>query len=184
MKRYFIVFYNAELNRGHSIGESLFTTESGIYLNCERSKEQIKEMNPNFGNVVITGIQELSESDYNTWIFTTKEIKKPKEHIICAANYYDDGCTYECHKPSGIPKTGFVITGRRHHNCIFIFSKIFRYPYDEKALKIMQTEIQGFLTNTNRFVDRKEAYKIAKEANQIITGDKEHPAGLFSEDLY
>jgi hypothetical protein len=47
--------------------------------------------------------------------------------------------------------------------------------------------IQGFLTSENRFVDRKEAYTIAFNADQIIgpnRGDPENSIGLTSEDLY
>ena len=58
---------------------------------------------------------------------------------------------------------------------------------ERKYLNIHEKE-QGFLTNLNRFVDRKEAYQIAKNANQLapwvnITGDSENTK-LFSEDLY
>jgi hypothetical protein len=54
------------------------------------------------------------------------------------------------------------------------------FPYDENGLKLMNTEEQGFLTNTDRFVDRKEAGQIAFDAGQI----KEETKRLFSEDLY
>jgi hypothetical protein len=44
----------------------------------------------------------------------------------------------------------------------------------------MNTEEQGFLTNTDRFVNRQEAAQIAFESGQI----KEETKRLFSEDLY
>ena len=53
--------------------------------------------------------------------------------------------------------------------------------------EIHETEIQGFLTNTNRFVSRKEAFEIARDANQIQgpnKGQQENSIGLTSEDLY
>lgn len=109
--------------------------------------------------------------------------KTSEEHIICAANYYNDGQKYEM-QPKGIATTGFVVCGHRHHNCIFIFAKIVGFPYDENGLRIMRTEVQGFLTNTNRFVTRLKALEIAKKANQIITGEGSSSLGLFSEDLY
>lgn len=108
-----------------------------------------------------------------------------KEFIICAANYYNDDISHQF-KPDNID-LGFVICGRRHHNCIATFAMIVGFPYDEKAHKLRQTEIQGFMTNTNRFVNRKEAYKIAFEADQIIGPNKGYPEnsiGLTSEDLY
>lgn len=108
-----------------------------------------------------------------------------KERIICAANYYNDGIEH-VHEPKNI-KVGFVTCGRRHHNCISTFAQIVGFPYDEAGLKLMQTEEQGFLTDTNRFVDRKEAYKIAFLSDQIIgpnKGCEENSIGLTSEDLY
>jgi hypothetical protein len=61
------------------------------------------------------------------------------------------------------------------------------FPYSTEGIKLHQIEIQGFLTNTDRFVNRKEAYKIAFEADQIIGQNKgysENAIGLCSEDLY
>lgn len=108
-----------------------------------------------------------------------------KEYILCAANYYNDGREH-VHSPKNII-LGFVTCGRRHHNCINTFAQIVGFPYSEEANKIHRTEIQGFLTNTDRFVDRKEAYKIAFEADQIKgpnKGRSENSIGLTSEDLY
>lgn len=108
-----------------------------------------------------------------------------KERIICSANYYDDGIKH-IHVPVNI-STGFITCGHRHHNCIGTFAQIVGFPYNENGLKLMRTEVQGFLTNTNRFVDRKEAYKIAFGADQIIGPNKGYPEnsiGLTSEDLY
>lgn len=111
--------------------------------------------------------------------------ERPKEFIICAANHYNDGVVRN-HGPKNIER-GFVTSGRRHHDCIQTFADIVGFPYNEVGKTIMQTEIQGFLTNTNRFVDRKEAYKIAFEADQIYgpnKGQSENSIGLTSEDLY
>jgi hypothetical protein len=108
-----------------------------------------------------------------------------KEYIICAANHYDDYNIHD-HQPVNID-SGFVICGRRHHNCIKTFTMIQCFPYNVLGHTIKTTEVQGFLTNTNRFVDRKEAYKIAFEANQIIgpnKGREHNEIGLTSEDLY
>lgn len=108
-----------------------------------------------------------------------------KEYILCAANRYDDGQTH-VHQPINVNR-GFVICGRRHHNCITVFAQIVGFPYSSEAHIIRQTEVQGFLTNTNRFVTRKEAYKIAFEADQIVGPNKGYPEnsiGLTSEDLY
>lgn len=108
-----------------------------------------------------------------------------KEFIICAANRYDDR---ECHKHQPINiERGFVVCGRRHHNCISTFTQIVGFPYDEVGRRIHRTEVQGFITNTNRFVTRYQAYLIAYEAGQIIGPNKgisENNIGLTSEDLY
>jgi len=105
-----------------------------------------------------------------------------KEFILCAANHYDDGVEnlYYCENI----KTGFVVCGRRHHNCIAIFARMVGFPYDERGLEISRTERQGFITSKNRWVDRLEALEIARKAGQIITGEGNSKLGLFSEDLY
>lgn len=91
---------------------------------------------------------------------------KEEEYILCAANHYNDGQLH-VHQPINI-EIGFAVCGRRHHNCITTFAQIVGFPYTQLGHQIHNTEIQGFLTNTNRFVTRKEAYQIAFEANQII----------------
>lgn len=82
---------------------------------------------------------------------------------------------------------GRVWTGKRHHNCIH---EIFL----ETKKSVGRGYIQGFVTELGRFVDRKEGYKIAVFAGQVIrpnpsqTGCRkgEYYDGdeLFSEDLY
>jgi hypothetical protein len=106
-----------------------------------------------------------------------------KEYILCAANHYNDGKKHTF-APKNI-EIGFVVCGRRHHNCIEIFAMIVGFPYSESSLEIRRSEEQGFLTNTDRFVNRKEAYAIAIEAGQVSgnnvdIGNDE----LYSEDLY
>jgi len=106
-----------------------------------------------------------------------------KEFILCAANYYNDGKEHP-HEPENVD-IGFIVCGRRHHNCIIMFARIVGFPYSDHKLRM--TEEQGFLTNTNRFVGRHEAYDIAFKADQIIGPNKGRPdnhIGLTSEDLY
>ncbi len=104
-------------------------------------------------------------------------LKKVSEYILCAAVHYDDGKVYE-HQPRNI-KTGIVIAGRRHHNCLltgFILAK-------GKLKKADQ--VQGFLTNTDRFVNREEAFCIAKAADQLLYKcEGDGPQSLISEDLW
>lgn len=92
-----------------------------------------------------------------------------KEYILCAAiKYYNQ-----------------IVTGFRHSDCRktvkqLVHSSILNEEY------LLNCEC-GFITNINRFVTRKEAYKIAFEAGQIIGPNKGYPdneIGLTSEDLY
>ena len=87
------------------------------------------------------------------------------EYIICAASLYNE----------------LPICGINHAECIKIIRLIDpSYPHRREA--------QGFLTSTNRFVGRKEAYKIARANKQIwhnyfddLPEDDERE--LTSEDL-
>lgn len=94
-----------------------------------------------------------------------------KEYILCSAIHFDDGKEH-IHEPSNI-QTGFVVCGRRHHNCFYTASLM-----GEKVKQFKK--VQGFLTNTNRFVNREEAGEIAFKSGQI----KEETDCLFSEDLW
>jgi hypothetical protein len=93
--------------------------------------------------------------------------------IFCAAIYYDDGIKY-VHQPKNIT-SGFVICGRRHHNCFMT-----AYILNKQKKLLDMNEKQGFLTSDDRFVDRYEAAEIAFDAGQI----SEKTNILISEDLY
>lgn len=97
------------------------------------------------------------------------------EYILCSAIYFNDGVKH-VHQPKNID-TGFVVCGRRHHNCFATFNAI--GVSKPKRIERMD-EVQGFLTNTDRFVDRVEGAEIAYASGQTST----KKAKLFSEDLY
>lgn len=102
-----------------------------------------------------------------------------EEKILCAAIYFNDGNHHE-HQPKNITE-GFVVCGRRHHNC-YITTYILTGG-ESMVIKMSEANgraIQGFITNTNRFVDRKEGGEIALAAKQI----ERQTTCLFSEDLY
>lgn len=112
-------------------------------------------------------------------------IRDKQEYILCAAvlkkeEYVTplwDRMTFK--NPSKQEKYGqyddiyICCIGRRHCD-IFdrCYDMVERNPYS-----------QGFYTSHGRYVNRKDAYKIAMEAGQI-SGEYNENGILFSEDLY
>jgi hypothetical protein len=96
------------------------------------------------------------------------------EYLLCSAIWFDDGIDTYVHQPRNV-KTGFVVCGRRHHNCFTIKAML-----QGAGRKDYKDEVQGFLTNKDRFVDRYEAAKIAFVSGQI----KEATERLYSEDVW
>ena len=90
---------------------------------------------------------------------------KTSEFIICSAVRWQ--------------KT--IICGRRHADCYTIADALMNGGFLERERKH-----QGFMTSTGRFIDRAEAFKIAKANNQIIHKmfDNDKEGSLTSEDLY
>jgi len=111
-----------------------------------------------------------------------------KEFILCAAIHFNDGKSYP-HQPENI-STGFVVAGRRHHNCYSTLQAISQcFGVDGIAIKQIERidrDNQGFITSTNRYVTRAEAFIIAKQNNQIYHNihNDEYEGILISEDLY
>jgi len=108
-----------------------------------------------------------------------------KEIILCAAIWYKDltplnpkKIRHELYLPNNIDE-GIVFCGHRHPHCLYQMIAIYGC-YQSRA----GFEVQGFLTSGNRFVNRKEALKIALNANQIIDKDNIRGKQLYSEDLY
>jgi hypothetical protein len=101
-------------------------------------------------------------------------MEEKKVYVICAAIHFKAAPT-AMHLPKNIEK-GVVIGGWRHHNCFSTYAALSgnRTPLD------YEPAVQGFLTSDDRFVDRREAAKIALAAGQV----KEELKVLFSEDLY
>jgi len=113
-----------------------------------------------------------------------------KEHILCAAIWVNDGVEHG-QQPTNI-EIGFVVCGRRHNNC---YQTITDLTGDcntyLKSLGLTDNDYrdqQGFITSLDRFVDRKEAWKIAVENNQVVIGVEATENGedsiLISENLY
>lgn len=100
-----------------------------------------------------------------------------EERILCAAIWFKDGKEY-VHNPNNIT-SGYVICGRRHHNCYAILGQVLQPNKEYKQVE----DVEGFITNLNRFVDRFEAWTIAENAKQIIN-ESRYEGKLYSEDLY
>lgn len=71
-----------------------------------------------------------------------------------------------------------MFLGHRHGQCIYSKCAVTGLRDAESG-----EYIQGFLTNLNRFVDRKEGWDIAKKANQIVRVSGSEGT-LYSEDLW
>ena len=77
---------------------------------------------------------------------------------------------------AAIREGGTVYTGAHHH-------QIIRYMVPMLKIQTVTGE-QGFITNTNRYVDRKEAAIIALAAEQIKQDQLSDGVTLFSEYLW
>ena len=105
------------------------------------------------------------------------------ERIICSAIWYKDLPLKKDDWPVGLmrPKNcdrGIVFAGQRHPQCLYQMVAITGLHQHEAG-----EEVQGFLTSTNRFVDRHEGSKIAMECGQIDRLNYNSET-LYSEDLY
>lgn len=102
------------------------------------------------------------------------------ERILCAAIHIDDGRQH-LHQPVNIYR-GFVVAGRRHHNCIYTASLLAaNNPALEDAIK--SRDNQGFLTSRDRYVSRSMALAIARREGQLLVPEMPQEI-LTSEDLY
>lgn len=111
-----------------------------------------------------------------------------KEYILCAAIYINDGIKHD-QQPKNID-IGFVITGRRHHNCYQTIKDITSLSPNQAIGNLISSlsedEIrkhQGFITSLDRYADRR-----GLENNQIQFGLTASENGeesiLISENLY
>ncbi len=88
------------------------------------------------------------------------------EKIICAAIQLDNGKVYY---------------GHRHNHCIEACNAALSWNLNRQEMSKIE-RVQGFVTSTGRFVDRKEAMIIARLAKQISLDNTNEE--LYSEDLY
>lgn len=98
------------------------------------------------------------------------------ETILCAAIWYKELPT-PVFRPENVD-VGIVFSGHRHPDCLHQMVAMTGKKQHEVG-----EEIQGFLTNKNRFVDREEGARIALKSGQVkeLIFSKRL---LYSEDLY
>lgn len=106
-----------------------------------------------------------------------------EEKIICAAVWFKEIPLLkemESHHRNPINvDSGAVFSGFRHGHCLYTMVAL----TGKRSCEVGE-HIQGFLTNKNRFVDRKEAFQIALKQNQILDLNDTRGVTLYSEDLY
>lgn len=86
------------------------------------------------------------------------------------------------------PHGGVITYPRPHRHPDIMLSEAYEFA---RKIEIdttgnMEGLIEGFLTSQGRFVDRSEAYDLAKAAGQIIYRDDvtPTPGALYTEDLW
>ncbi|MBK7362668.1 MAG: hypothetical protein IPJ01_10270 [Micavibrio sp.] len=107
-------------------------------------------------------------------------MQKP-EFILCSAIHFQNGA-----KSTVLNiESGVIVCGRRHGDCYEIIKSLLGVDI-ANIPNNKSKDIVGFLTSKNRFVNRSEAFKIAKLNNQITHNmfDKDDEGILTSEDLY
>ncbi len=106
-----------------------------------------------------------------------------KEYILCSAIWYPDLKLVKENIPNQNPVNidrGAVFCGYRHPHCMYTMVAVTGIRSVPVAVGKIK---QGFLTSKNRFVDRKEAFIIATNANQL-NDNEVYNNKLYSENLY
>lgn len=103
------------------------------------------------------------------------------EQIICSAIWYKDLPLLVNTIPSSLLRpincdSGIVFCGHRHPHCLYQMVAM-----TGKAQHEAGSEIQGFLTSKNRFLDRKEAATLHLSNGRELNYSTNE---LYSEDLY
>lgn len=101
------------------------------------------------------------------------------ERILCAAIWYKDIKDAPYLQVTNIDK-GVVLCGHRHGHIISQLKALTGLRTTSFGENASGSFIQGFLTDKNRFIDRKEAHALfIKNGGKPEFGDE-----LYSEDLY
>lgn len=102
------------------------------------------------------------------------------EGIMSSAVWLKDNKEYD-YQPVNI-KTGFVVQGRSHAQCLQLIKAIVSLTKGSRdQVKYVSSE-QGFITSNFRWVDRVEARQIAMKSKQLLRHNNLH--SLYSEDIF
>lgn len=105
------------------------------------------------------------------------------ERLICSAIWYKDDVKHDNCNASLTgdyhDATGIVFCGLRHADCFGVLWLTIP-NFKQKP----GNPVQGFLTNRNRFVDRKEAAQIALATGQVKAEELGNYTDLFSEHVW
>lgn len=104
------------------------------------------------------------------------------EKIICSAIWYKELPTQN-HLPFNID-FGTVVCGKGHAHCIQVVKALTGLRTVLSGENSVGDYIQGFLTTSNRFVERHEAFDIAEAAGQLNDRVRGESRYLYSEDIY
>jgi hypothetical protein len=104
-------------------------------------------------------------------------LKEVPDRILCAAIHY------QCDKKGrSLPvniDSGIVILGRGHLECDLFANDFCTDKCNEDV-----EEMDGFLTVSNRFVNRTEAFQIAKSAGQLLSFVGHDKKYLYAGDIF
>lgn len=159
----------------------------GTYKNLIKMILEFDNLPENKKTLVMNFIKEaamIANEGFDELLELVDTTTLPDEYILCAAIWYkelplkkEEPLRLRGMSPYNVDR-GVVLCGWRHANALYQMVGI-------TGLKCYEAgeSVEGFLTNKNRFVDRKEGMKIATSANQLAT-DLHIGNELFSENLY
>jgi hypothetical protein len=74
-----------------------------------------------------------------------------------------------------------ILLGHRHNE---IINEQARFLPTWKKLRRTSSYTQGFFTSRRRFLDRKDAMRVALDTGQVTVGETVSPTDLYSEDVW
>jgi hypothetical protein len=187
MSLYIFLFLSNSVTeeRAARVVEKISQWEKELWHNYNAPGRDFRDIVESGFETSVESFDSLLKSKNLEGVYAILEKSEPnviQEYILCAATWYKEQSTAEL-LPKNI-KTGVVLCGYRHGDIVYQFLAL---TGKRSVLPECGEYEQGFITNKNRFVGRKEAFDIARIADQIKgpnKGQSENSIGLTSEDLY